>query len=467
MNARAIAKKLPWSIKQTLKAAYGAIPPRFRLGRAFWETYDFLERSQWWDCSKLKEYQMRELRRLLAHSYEQVPYYRRVFDEHGLKPNRIQSPADFQRVPCLRKEQVKKEPQAFLTRNRRIDRLATRDTSGTSGEPLQFPVDRDELEREWAFVCHQWSRVGYRPGDARVDIRGQYVRGERPYEWDPAQRVLRLAPVVRDESVARLYLDLIRTYQPKFLCGYPSAVTHFASRIRQYGLHVEFQLTAVLFVSETLYAWQRTLVENVFGCRSYNFYGLAEHVAIAGECEASRALHCVPQYGITEVDPQTGEIIGTGFLNHAHPFIRYKTNDIASVADGCGCEQCGRPYFPILAEIEGRLQDFVVTPDGVSINSCMLEYPFDASRTIACVQIVQEAIDRVTIRAAPIDTSNVPLFATELARARKDLQRILGNEMKISSETMSAEEYAGSGKLRFIVSHLPQELRGYQRNTRA
>jgi phenylacetate-CoA ligase len=258
---------------------------------------------------------------------------------------------------------------------------------------------------------------------------------------------------------------MIRSYGMKFLCGYPSAITHFASLIKRYGLRVDLRLTAVLFASETLYPWQRTLIEDVFACRSYNFYGLAEHVVIAGECEASRAFHCVPQYGITEIDPQTGEITGTGFLNHANPFIRYRTTDLASLPVGEGCAQCGRRYAPVLPEIEGRLQDFVVTPEGLSIGSCILAFPFDACRAIGRVQIVQESADRVTLRAAPVDDDNPRLFTEELALARDNLERILGGGVTIRSEMISAEECARPEKWRFLVSHLPDHLRCYSRNT--
>lgn len=461
MTIRAIAKKLPVPVKSTLKAAYGAIPPRLRLGRAFWETYRFLQESQWWDAARLQEYQMRELQRLLSHCYENVPYYRRVFDERGLRPAQIQSLADLKHLPSLRKEQIRREPGAFLARNRRLDRLEYRYTTGTSGQPLQFPVDIDELDREWAFAFHQWSRVGYVPGDARVEVRGQHITGSKPYEWDPVIRVLRLSPVMKEREVVRLYLDTIRSFGIRFLYGYPSALTHFASLVRKYGLRMDLKLTAVLFASETLYPWQRTLVEDVFACRSYSFYGLAEHVVIGGECESSHAYHCMPQYGITEVDPQTGEIAATGFLNHAHPFVRYKTADIATLPVADRCPQCGRNYHPVLPDVEGRLQDFVVTPEGAAVGSCVLTFPFKHRRTIGRVQIVQEAFDRVILRAAPVDGNVRGEFEKELAEAHTGLQRILGAGVTIRNEMIPQDECTSQGKLRFVVSHLPREVRCY------
>jgi phenylacetate-CoA ligase len=467
VNVRRIAKKLPLPIRYSLRTAYGALPPRLRLGRAFWETYSFLQESQWWDSMKLQEYQMRELSRLLTHCYQQVPYYQRLFQEGGLTPAQIQSPSDLAKLPYLRKDQIRKEPLAFVARNRRPEHLEQRFTTGTSGQPLQFYVDHDELEREWAFVFHQWSRIGYAPGDARVEVRGQHITGAKPYVWDPVLRVLRLSPVMQDKEIIRLYLDTIRSYGIRFLYGYPSALTRFASLIKRHGLRVGLHLTAVLFASENLYPWQRVLVEDVFACRSYNFYGLAEHVAIAGECEAGTALHFAPQYGITEVDPQTGEIIGTGFLNHANPFIRYRTADIASLPVACDCRKCGRRYFPVLPAIEGRHQDFVVTPEGLSIGSCVLTFPFRESRTISRVQIVQETFDRVILRAAPVEDSNSARFIEELAAARNALQTILGRSVTITNELISSDECTGLGKPLFIVSHLPKDLRCYTRTAGA
>ncbi len=76
-------------MKQGLEYVYGAVPPRFRYSKVFWDTYDFLQKSQWWSGEKLEEYQMHQLSKLLHHTYENVPYYRKVFDERGLKSKDI------------------------------------------------------------------------------------------------------------------------------------------------------------------------------------------------------------------------------------------------------------------------------------------------------------------------------------------------------------------------------------------
>ena len=87
---------LPHPLKHGLKYVYGAIPLPIRYGKVFRETYAFLQESQWWSREQLEAYQLEQLSKLLHHAYENVPYYRKVFDERGLKPKDIQDFKDLQ-----------------------------------------------------------------------------------------------------------------------------------------------------------------------------------------------------------------------------------------------------------------------------------------------------------------------------------------------------------------------------------
>ncbi len=61
MNIKTAARRLPHPIKQGLKYIYGSIPSRLRYGKVFWDTYNFLQESQWWSKGKLEEYQIQQL----------------------------------------------------------------------------------------------------------------------------------------------------------------------------------------------------------------------------------------------------------------------------------------------------------------------------------------------------------------------------------------------------------------------
>ncbi|RLB06313.1 MAG: phenylacetate--CoA ligase family protein [Deltaproteobacteria bacterium] len=457
MTLRETVKRLPYPVKQGIKYVYGTLPPRIRYGRVFWETYNFLQESQWWSKEKLEEYQMQQLSKLLNHAYENVPYYRRVFEERGLKPKDIQDFSDLRKLPYLTKDTFKARAKEMLARNFDPGKLPTSHTSGTTGKPLQFFEDPFTSPKEWAFICHQWSRVGYKPGDLRVELRGP-VNRDKPIYYDPASKVLRLSPLIDSKERTIHYLKKIQNTGAKFLHGYPGAIASFAYAIKRYKLTVPFKLRAVLFASEAVYDWERNLVQEVFNCRVFSHYGMAEKVVLAAECEHSHQYHCIPQYGITEIDPDTHEIIGTGFLNYANPFIRYRTTDIASTPISSKCEKCGRNYYPVFAKVEGRLEDFIVTPEGALIAPAIITHPFKDLKTIKDTQVVQKDMDLVVVRAVPWEGKDSQALQVELRQLCQDLQAILGKSVQVKWEIVEEIERTTSGKFKWIVSKVSHDL---------
>ena len=434
------------------------LPPRIRYGRVFWETYKFLQESQWWSREKLEEYQMQQLSKLLNHAYENVLYYRRIFQETGLKPKDIQDFDDLKKLPYLTKDDFKKHFTELVAKNIDVRSLPMARTSGTSGKPLQFYTTYDIQEKEWAFICHQWSRVGYRPGDPRVEIRGPIRGGKDRVAYDPASKVLRLSPRVDNKEVAQYYLELIRRFGAEYIHGYPSAIAFFAYTIKKYGLRVNFRIKAILFASEVVYGWEREICSEVFDCRVFSHYGMAEQVALGAECEHSPFYHCLPQYSIVEVDPETNELICTGFLNYVNPFIRYRTGDIATNVLP-KCDKCGREYFPILENIEGRIGDYVVTSHGLIGAGAGLDHPFKNLISIKNTQIVQLSRNQVVLRIVPWLPKNEKLYRAEVEGLRTELQRILGDDIQITIEEVEDIERAPSGKFKWIISYVSQGIR--------
>ncbi len=96
---------------------------------------------------------------------------------------------------------------------------------------------------------------------------------------------------------------------------------------------------------------------------------MVEESAMALECEAG-SLHVFPDCGYVEIlddddrpcpPGEIGEIVATSFIREAQQFVRYRTGDMAEwSAETCSC---GRDT-PILASIEGRLDDVLVGRDG-------------------------------------------------------------------------------------------------------
>ena len=71
-----------------------------------------LETSVTWSREQLEDYRNNKLRKLIAHCYENVPYYRRVMEERQVRPEEIRCAEDLDRLPVLTKDIVRSRAQA-------------------------------------------------------------------------------------------------------------------------------------------------------------------------------------------------------------------------------------------------------------------------------------------------------------------------------------------------------------------
>ena len=136
MIIKKLIEKSPFPIKQSAKYLYGVIPLSIRYGKVFRDTYKFLQESQWWSKEKLEEYQMQQLEKLLNHSYENVPYYRRLFEERGLKSKDIHNFDDLRKLSYLTKDIIKENLPDLIAQNYPKSKLWYVTTGGSTGLPL-------------------------------------------------------------------------------------------------------------------------------------------------------------------------------------------------------------------------------------------------------------------------------------------------------------------------------------------
>ena len=416
MNVRELAKRrFPYPVKQGFKYIYSAIPPRFHYGHLFWETYNFLQESQWWSREKLEEHQMQQLSTLLHHAYDNVPYYRKLFDERGLKPKDIQDWDDLKKLPYLTKGIIRENLSDLIARNYPKSKLQCATTGGSTGIPMGFYHEKGVSEaKERAFIITLWHRVNFKMGDRCVVLRGNVVHSANKgkfWEYDPVNKNLILSSYHMTDELLPNYIAKIREFRPDFIQAYPSVVTILARFMEKNDIKPFTSLKALLCGSENLYPWQRELLEEVFQCRVYSWYGHSERAVLAGECEKSTYYHIFPEYGIVELinkdgnpvtnEDELGEIVATGFNNFICPFIRYRTMDLAIRTDA-KCE-CGWNY-PLVKTVEGRLQEFFVDKTGsLTTFTCAHKALWNVKEKINAYQYVQNEPGKVLLN---IDVRN-------------------------------------------------------------
>jgi phenylacetate-CoA ligase len=166
-------------------------------------------------------------------------------------------------------------------------------------------------------------------------------------------------------------------------------------------------------------------------------------------------MHLSPDVGVTEVlrddgtpaEPgEVGDLVVTGLLNVDHILIRYRQGDRGSLAPAGETCACGRT-MPILASIEGRKDDVLVTPDGRKIGR--LDPVFKASQRVREAQIVQEQVNRVRVKVVP----GAGYDDTD-ARSIADRLRDRMGEIEVVIEVVERIPRTRNGKFRAVVSLL-------------
>jgi len=422
----------------------------------FRKTYKFLKKSQWWSQKQLEEYQLQQLSKLLHHAYEHVPYYTKIFDNLGLKPKDIQSLQDLQKLPFLTKEIIREHVEELKATNYPEPKFEYARTGGSTGYPLQFYKEKGIwLTRLMAYnkIMMDWADCNFL--DRCVFITGR----DDPYKYQLFGRMLVLSSFYMNDEYLPQFVQRIQKLKPKYLLSYPSAVTLLALYVRNNNVEPFSSIKVIICHAETLYEWQRSLIEETFGCRVCDQYGLREQAVLGGTCERSNYFHMFPEYGIVELidkdgrlvtkEGEIGEIVGTGFHTYFSPFIRYRTGDLG-VYTANKCE-CGRN----LKKIDGRVQDFVVSKTKKLVPFTRIHHLVaESTQHVNECQFYQDTEGELILNIVKKEnyTDN------DTCAIQKSFQQILGDNFTLAIRLVDFIPRTTRGKVQFLVQKLPVDF---------
>lgn len=411
-SLRATYYDAPDLIRLPIGRAYASLPASLRLGKAFVSFSRLLRESRHWTHQQVLDYQYEELKRTLTIAHTNIPFYRKLYSEHGLKLSCFKAPEDIKKYPYLTKQDVKESFSNMI--NERVPawkRLVTT-TGGSTAEPMRFlQLKGVTRSKERAFIYAGWSRIGYRPGSRLIQLRGRSVgRPELGKHWEiePIQNMLEMDSNYLTPERMTAYLKAIEAFQPEFMTGFPSSIYLLAKFIRDEGLNPP-RLRGIMLGSENVYPWQRAMLKNVFQCPIVSHYGHSEMVILAMQASAEHdELLIFPEYGYTELidragknvlgSDKLGELVGTSFNNPVMPFIRYRTRDYAAGTN----RRIDGSNYPVLADVEGRLQEFIVTRDRRLISVCTMGAAhFDVLDNVQKTQYYQDQEGVLEFRIVP------------------------------------------------------------------
>jgi phenylacetate-CoA ligase len=430
------------------------------------------DRHQWESVELLRDYQLARLRAIVAHAYQNVPFYHQLFTERGMSPNDIHNASDMRLLPVLTKEMVRLYADSLVARNASCYRPTSIETSGTSGSQVHFLMDKNSNVLEFVFYWRFWAWAGYHLGDRFAELSAQHFtpsgRGPRNgiADYSPLTRRLMVNSLLLSLAHRDDYISLFKRFKPRFLKGLPSNLYMLALVLgSKNALGVTLQ--AVFSQGENLTASQRNVIEETFSCKVFDHYGHMERTVAITQCEQG-TYHVHEDYGLLELlEPSSisedgdteselvREIVGTGLHNCAMPMLRYRTGDLVRVKKtGQSCK-CGRT-FACIENIIGRSSDVVITPDRRAVTA--LYVALDRTAGLDMGQIVQDSIDHLTLRLAIAENADAERVTALLLR---NVREFVGEEMRLDVETLTPEEIRGDQGTKFqsIVSHVvPEKL---------
>jgi phenylacetate-CoA ligase len=418
-----------------------------------------LERTQWSPPERLRQLQLGRLRDLLLHAEARVPYYRELFARMKFDPCGIDSLADLSRLPFLTKDVVRAN-LSTLQANGAKD-LKPFSTTGSAGDPLQFYIGKTRVSHD---VAAKWRAIrwwGVDIGDPEIVAWSSRIELTAQDLIRQARDLLLRSRLLSTEALSPKKMDQIladiRAFRPRMLFGYPSSIAMIAERAQERGLCMNDLGIKVAFVTaERVYPHQRDAIRRVFNCAVADGYGGRDSGFIAHECTAG-GLHITAEDLVVEIVDsngrplpagELGEVVITHFFTHDFPFIRYKAGDVAALDDR-PCP-CGRS-LPLIKEVRGRTNDFLVSSNGERIHDVAFASVLREIPGIRQFKIIQESLDHVRLQlVVGIDFDE----GEQEAKIRDTFRRQLGSDLKLDIEYVLQIDPELSGKHRYVVNRI-------------
>src|SRR5215467_3185401 len=161
---------------QTLLLNVKAVELYFeRYGKKFQRMFEEFDRNQWLSPSQLDVYQGEQLRALVRHAYETVPYYSEKMRSLKLQPDDVKTKADLQKLPTLTKDDVRQNADKLLSTTYPKSLLRHGHTSGTTGSPLDFHYDIRTCVVHHVVDWRYKGLAGLTIGDSYASLLGRLI----------------------------------------------------------------------------------------------------------------------------------------------------------------------------------------------------------------------------------------------------------------------------------------------------
>ena len=415
--------------------------------------------------------QNQRLQSLVQHCYANVPYYTRVFDERGLKPEDIQCREDLQKLPILTKQLVREHFEELISKDVATRRHQNGSTGGSTGTPLRYKTDIQTWNMQWASSFRAWEWYGYHVGERMLTLGGNSLvkikKRLTPKDIFDLyiMRNMKRSSAEVDDAAMQAHYEAYMAYKPKAMRGYASSLVILARYIAKKNLPV-LPMICILTTGEILMPEYRKTLQEVFGCPVYDEYGAGDGGVDAHECLLQDGLHISEERCVIEItnkdgnvlrDWEIGYVTSTDLGNYVFPFIRYQVGDMAYIKpEKCACGRASR----VIGQVIGRAGKLLYNKQGVPISPTMLPIMLyrdnDYHNEANCV--IYNKIDQFQIRQDKNGDIRILLKLKDPNEDRQQFEYCVTNfekhfvDSKVSLEFVDSIPPMPSGKEDYCIS---------------
>jgi phenylacetate-CoA ligase len=456
MNLETIYLHSPIVLQNLMCSIAGLKLVRSRYGKDYQELERAIFERENWSENRCHEYSDTQLQAIIQHAAATVPFYRKLFNMPGVNPKDITRPDNISIIPIINKKTVQGNARDFYSDLASSLTCSMVHTSGTTGAGLVFPMTLDAERVQWATWWRYRSRFGIDRHTWYAHFYGKSIVPiwqTKPPFWRinrPGRQIFFSGYHMNSRNLP-YYIEELNKRKAPWIQGYPSLLAVLASFMLESGMTLGYKPKIVTIGAETLLPQQKMLIEKAFGAACRQHYGLTETVANISECPEGR-LHVDEDYSYVEFIPIGGgqfKIVGTTYTNYAFPLIRYDTGDVAELYEDdvkCPCGLAGR----LVKKIDGRIEDYIVKPNGTKIGR--MDHIFKDMVNIKECQIFQSDVNSVVFRIV----RGVHYSGKDEEILIREARKRLGDDIEIKVPYVKELERTARGKLRFVISTLPQ-----------
>ena len=386
--------------------------------------------------------QLQRLRSTLERVYAMVPFYRKRFDQAGIKPADVKSLDDLQRIPFTTKQDLRDNYPFGLFTVPMDNVVRIHASSGTTGKPTVVGYTARDIDTWAEMMARSLAAAGAWRGDIIHNAYGYGLfTGGLGVHYGAEKLGASVIPVSGGNTNRQILI--MKDFGPTILTATPSYTLHLAEVAEEMGVSFnDLKFKAGVFGAEPWSENMRQELEAKLHLSAVDIYGLSEVMGpgVAIEChEAKNGLHVFEDHFIAEViDPETGqrkpegekgELVFTSLTKEAFPVIRYRTRDITALhSEPC---ICGRTHVR-MDRVSGRTDDMLIIR-GVNV------FPSQIESVLMEMEGVEPHYQLVVDRKENLDVLTVNVEVGE--KLFSDEVRVLQDmESKISK---NIKEYLG------------------------